>query len=147
MRVSRRSGIMGKVFVDVGLSLDGYLAGPNRRPGNPLGDGGPTIHNWLFQTATFREILALPPGPPPPDDLIVKALFDRAGAYVMGRRMFDEGEVGWPENAPFHAPVYVLTHNVRAPWARKGGTTFYFVTDGIMSALDKSKAAAGDKDV
>jgi dihydrofolate reductase len=138
---------MSKVFVDVGLSLDGYLAGPNRRPGNPLGDGGPTIHSWLFQTAYFRQMLSLPPGQPSPDDPIVRALFDRAGAYVIGRRMFDEGEVGWPENAPFHAPVFVLTHAPRAPWPRPGGTTFHFVTDGSESALRQAKAAAAGKDV
>jgi dihydrofolate reductase len=65
----------------------------------------------------------------------------------MGRRMFDEGEVGWPEEAPFHGPVFVLTHHAREPWPRKGGTTFYFVTGGIDDALARAKAAAGGKDV
>jgi dihydrofolate reductase len=65
----------------------------------------------------------------------------------MGRRMFDEGEVAWPENPPFRAPVYVLTHSPREPWVRQGGTTFHFVTDGLESALSQARAAAGDKDV
>jgi dihydrofolate reductase len=82
-----------------------------------------------------------------PDDQLVKELFERTGTYVTGRRMFDEGEVGWPENPPFRAPVFVLTHSAREPWQRKGGTTFFFVTDGIVSALEQAKTAAGGKDV
>jgi dihydrofolate reductase len=139
---------MGKVFFDVGMSLDGFIAGPNARPGNPLGDGGVRIHEWIFKQASFLGHLGLPgQGEIGPDNEMVKALFARAGAYVMGRRMFDEGEVGWPEEAPFHAPVFVLTHNAREPWVRKGGTTFYFVADDIMSALRKAQTAAGEKDV
>jgi dihydrofolate reductase len=78
---------------------------------------------------------------------VIKLVFDRTGAYVMGRHMFDEGERGWPENPPFGAPVFVLTHTAREPWRRKGGTTFFFVTDGIASALEQAKQAAGGKDV
>jgi dihydrofolate reductase len=136
------------VFVDVGVSLDGYLAGPNGGPRNPMGGSSTIIHRWLFETATFLEHIGLPGGDATsPDDAIVKAIFARAGAYVMGRHMFDEGEVGWPENAPFHAPVFVLTHTPREPWPRPGGTTFHFVTDGIESALELARAAAGGKDV
>jgi dihydrofolate reductase len=138
---------LSKVFVDVGLSLDGYLAGPNRSPGNPMGGAGTTIHAWVFKTATFLARLGLTGGETSSDDRIVKAIFDRAGAHVMGRRMFDEGEVCWPEDAPFRTPVFVVTHAAREPWPRKGGTTFHFVTDGIASALDQAKAAAGGKDV
>lgn len=65
----------------------------------------------------------------------------------MGRRMFDEGEVGWPDPPPFRAPVFVLTHHAREPWVRQGGTTFAFVTDGIESAVGQAKEAAGDKDL
>lgn len=137
-----------KVFFDVGLSLDGYMAGPNAKPGNPLGDGGPAMHGWVFETASFRELFGIPGGDSSSaDDALIKRLFSRTGAYVMGRRMFDEGEVGWPENPPFRAPVYVLTHSPREPWVRQGGTTFHFVTDGIESALAQAKAAAGGKDV
>jgi len=78
---------------------------------------------------------------------VVKGTYARVGAYVMGRRMFDEGEVGWPDPPPFGAPVFVLTHHARERWVRQGGTTFTFVTDGIESALEQARAAAGDKDV
>ena len=136
------------VFVDVGVSLDGYLAGPNRGPRNPMGGSSTNIHQWIFATASFREHIGLPGGDATsPDDAIVKAIFARAGAYVMGRHMFEEGEVAWPENAPFHAPVFVLTHGPREPWPRPGGTTFHFVTDGIESALEQARAAADGKDV
>jgi dihydrofolate reductase len=138
---------MSSVFFDVGVSLDGYLAGPNARPGNPIGDGGPAIHNWMFQTAFFHERLGATGGETSRDNDLVKQVFERAGAYVMGRRMFDEGELGWPEEAPFRCPVFVLTHAAREPWPRKGGTTFYFVTDGIDSALEQARRAAGGKDV
>jgi dihydrofolate reductase len=138
---------MGKVFVDVGMSLDGFLAGPNARPGNPLGDGGARIHRWMFELAGFRERLGMTGGETNRDDALVRQTFTRAGAYVLGRRMFDEGEVAWPANAPFRAPVFVLTHHPREPWVREGGTTFTFVTDGIESALRQARAAAGDKDV
>lgn len=138
---------MNKVFLDVAISLDGYIAGPNRGPRNPLGDRGPSLHNWMFQTATFRKLIGLQGGETSQDDAQVKAVFERIGANVMGRHMFDEGEVNWPEEAPFHAPVFVLTHKPREPWPRKGGTTFYFVTDGMASALEQAKAAARGKDV
>jgi dihydrofolate reductase len=138
---------MSKVFVDLGMSLDGFIAGPNGGPANPLGDGGLRIHDWVFELAGFRERLGMSGGGSGPDDALVRGVFARAGAYVMGRRMFDEGEVSWPEDAPFRAPVFVLTHKPREPWVRKGGTTFAFVTDGIESALRQARAAAGNKDV
>ena len=148
---------MTKVFFDVGVSLDGFVAGPNARPGNPLGDGGLHIHDWMFRTATFRRLLGgdhvdrlgtgRDAGDTGIDDELVKGVFARTGAYVIGRRMFDEGEVGWPEEAPFRAPVFVLTTKAREPWVRKGGTTFHFVTDGFTNALGRAKEAAGGKDV
>ena len=138
---------MSKVFFDVAVSLDGYIAGPNRGPRNPLGDRGTSVHNWMFQTASFRKMIGLPGGDAGEDDAVVRAVFERSGAYVMGRHMFEEGEIGWPEEAPFHAPVFVLTHAPREPWPRKGGTTFTFVTDGMKRALEQAKAAARGKDV
>jgi dihydrofolate reductase len=138
---------MGTVFVDVGMSLDGFIAGPNGRPGNPLGDGGTRIHQWLYPLAVFQERMGLTGGERNADDANVRAVFARTGAYVMGRRMFDEGEVGWPEEAPFRAPVFVVTHQAREPWVRTGGTTFTFVTDGLDEALRRAKAAAGERDV
>lgn len=138
---------MSKVFFDVGMSLDGYIAGPNRGPANPLGDGGASIHQWAFKTATFLERVGTAGGETSEDDSLIQQVLDRTGAYVMGKSMFNEGEVGWPENPPFRAPVFVVTHEARQPWVRKGGTTFFFVTDGISSALRQAKAAARGKDV
>lgn len=139
---------MGKVFVSMGMSLDGFVAGPNAKPGNPLGDGGTRIHEWVYDVHAWRERQSAAGGREgTADDRLVEENFARAGAYVMGRRMFDEGEVGWPEEAPFRAPVFVLTNAPREPWVRKGGTTFFFVTDGPHSALARAREAAGDKDV
>ncbi|PZG12782.1 dihydrofolate reductase family protein [Nonomuraea aridisoli] len=139
---------MGKVFFDLAMSLDGYIAGPNARPGNPLGDGGERLHTWMYRTAAFTKLIGGGDGGETgPDDDLVRRTIERAGASVMGRRMFDEGEVGWPEEAPFHHPVFVVTGQAREPWVRKGGTTFTFVTDGLESALAQAKAAAGGKDV
>jgi len=138
---------MGIVFVDVGVSLDGFMAGPNGRPGNPLGDGGLRIHEWVFSLASFREHLGLDGGEVNADDAIVKGVFARTGANVMGRRMFDEGEVGWPERAPFRVPVFVLTHHAREPWVRPGGTTFTFMGGSIEDAVQRARQAAGSRDV
>ena len=138
---------MGKVIVDMGLSLDGYVAGPNAGPHNNLGDGGTRIHRWVYDLEAWRQLQGLRGGKTNKDDEVVKELNARVGAYVMGRRMFDEGEVGWPDPPPFGAPVFVLTHHLRERWLRQGGTIFTFVTDGIESALEKARAAAGEKDV
>jgi dihydrofolate reductase len=138
---------MSKVFVDVGMSLDGRIAGPNAKPGNPLGDGGTRLHQWAFQLSSFLERLGMSGGETGGDDALVRAVFARTGAYIMGRRMFDEGEGSWPKNPPFRAPVFVLTHQPREPWVREGGTTFTFVSDGLDSALRQARAAAGGKDV
>ncbi|MGH7742543.1 MAG: dihydrofolate reductase family protein, partial [Candidatus Eiseniibacteriota bacterium] len=101
---------MSKVFVNLGMTLDGQIAGPNRGPRNPLGDRGLEIHEWLFQQRAFRELLKLGEGGETgADNKIVEQTFGRIGANVMGKRMFQEGEASWPEEAPFHSPVYVLT--------------------------------------
>jgi dihydrofolate reductase len=132
----------------MGMSLDGFIAGTNRGPTNPLGDRGTTIHTWIFEQRAFRETHGLGSGGKTgADNDRLRATIERIGANIMGKRMFDEGEVSWPEEAPFHTPVFVLTHEKRAPWVRKGGTTFYFVNEGIESALDKAREAAGKKDV
>ena len=81
------------------------------------------------------------------DNDIVRATFERTGASVMGKRMFDAGEQAWPEEAPFHTPVFVVTHEKRDPWERPGGTTFHFVNDGIEHALDQAREAARHRDV
>jgi dihydrofolate reductase len=139
--------IMGKVHVDMSMSLDGFVAGPNAGPHNALGDGGHRIQQWMYGVESWRERQSLQGGQTNQDDEVFKERFARAGAYVMGRRMFDEGEVGWPDPPPFRAPVFVLTHQAREPWVRQGGTTFTFVTDGIESALEQARAATGEKDI
>jgi dihydrofolate reductase len=138
---------MGKVHADRSMSLDGFVAGPNGGPQNPLGGGGPRLHQWMYDVESWRERQSLEGGRTDRDDEVSKETYARTGAYVMGRRMFAEGEVGWPDPPPFHAPVFVLTHHAREPWVRQGGTTFTFVTDGIESALEQARAAAGDKDI
>ncbi len=139
---------MSKVFISMGMSLDGRIAGPNRGPTNPLGDHGVEIHNWAYTQEVFRQNLKLGPGGETgTDNRILDATIRRTGAQIMGKRMFEEGEQNWPEDAPFHTPVFVLTHEKRQPWERKGGTTFYFVNDGIESALRQARKAAGGKDI
>lgn len=138
---------MTKVFFDAGISLDGYLAGENRGPANPLGDGGPMIHTWMYKQKEFWNHLGIDKGERGGvnGELIANTIA-RTGAVIMGRRMFDEGEANWPEDL-FKCPVYVLTHEVREPWIQKGSTTFYFINDGIHSALEKAQANAGGKDI
>jgi dihydrofolate reductase len=137
----------GKVFVDLGMSLDGFVAGPNGGPRNPLGDGGTRVHQWVYGLRSWRERLGMEGGETEGDDELIREVFARAGAYVMGRRMFDEGELAWPDPPPFRAPVFVLTSSPRQPWVRQGGTTFNFVTDGVHSALAQARKAAAGKDV
>jgi dihydrofolate reductase len=138
---------MAQVVVDMGMSLDGYVAGSNAGPNNPLGDGGMRIHRWVFDVEGWRERQSLQGGQTNADDEVFKESTARVGAYVMGKRMFDEGEVGWPDPPPFRAPVFVLTGTPREPWVRQGGTTFHFVTEGIEGALERAREAAGGKDV
>jgi dihydrofolate reductase len=138
---------MGTVHASLGMSLDGFIAGPNAGPDNALGDGGMRIHRWVYELEAWRERQGLAGGRTNQDDEVSKETYSRTGAFVMGRRMFDEGEVGWPDPPPFQAPVFVLTNHPREPWVRQGGTTFTFVTEGPESALEQAKAAAGDKDV
>ncbi len=139
---------MGKIFVDVGISLDGFLAGLNPGPSNPLGDGGMDIHTWMFNQQAFLKHLQLGDGGETgKDNDLLTETFERTGACIMGKTMFMTGEHNWPEEAPFHCPVFVLTHEKREPWERKGGTTFYFINDGPESALDKAQQACGNRDI
>jgi dihydrofolate reductase len=147
---------MGKVKFSVTMSLDGFLAGPNPRFEEPLGDGGEGLHEWMFQTAGFRESHGGEGGAAGRDDEIVREASENTGAYVMGRQMFGGGEGDWGDRSwkgwwgddpPYHVPVFVLTHHPREPVPMEGGTTFHFVTDGIESALEQARAAAGDGDV
>ncbi|MFJ9378204.1 dihydrofolate reductase family protein [Streptomyces sp. NPDC101455] len=151
----------GKVFFSVTMSLDGFMA-PEDVPVDyvfsPEGQSDPRVHRWMakwselqawvFPLRFFRENLKLGEGGEEGrDNDIARETSERTGASVMGRRMFDGGELSWPEDAPFHTPVFVLTHTGRDPWERPGGTTFHFVDDGIESALDQAREAAGDRDV
>jgi dihydrofolate reductase len=139
---------MSKVFVSMGISLDGCVAEPNRSLENMGSDGWMELHRWVFDQKVFRESLKLGDGGDTgPDNEYLSATFERIGVNIMGKRMFEEGERGWPEEAPFHTPVFVVTHEVREPWPRKGGTTFYFVNDGIEAALRRAREAAGGRDI
>jgi dihydrofolate reductase len=139
---------MSKVFVSMGISLDGCVAEPNRSIENMGSGGWMELHKWVFDQKVFREKLKLGEGGETgPDNDYLTATMQRIGVNIMGKRMFREGERGWPEEAPFHTPVFVVTHEVREPWERKGGTTFYFVNDGIEAALRRAREVAGGKDI
>ncbi len=143
---------MSTVFVHIGLSLDGYMAPDGMTMENPgyknWGAKWGALMGWLVNQQHFRENLGLGPGGEtgPVNDL-ARATTERIGANIMGKRMFDQGERAWPEEAPFHTPVYVLTNRKREPWVRPGGTTFHFVNEGPEHALALARAAAGDRDV
>jgi dihydrofolate reductase len=141
-----------------GVSLDGYGAGPNQSLDNPLGVRGPEIMAWFFPTRVFQSVVLgqSSGGETGVDNQMAEAGFRNVGAWILGRNMFgpvrgpwpDESWKGWWGDEPsYHAPVFVLTHHARKPLEMKGGTTFHFITDGIQSALDKAKKAAGGKDV
>jgi dihydrofolate reductase len=138
------------------MSLDGYVAGPNQSVEHPLGEGGEQLHQWAFAVRTFRELHDMEGGTTGADDAIVAESLQNVGATIMGRHMFGGGDgpwgddpwTGWwDENPPFHTLVFVLTHHAREPLEMQGGTTFYFVTEGIHVALEQAKNAAGGKDV
>ena len=143
---------MSKVFVNIGLSLDGYMAPDGMTMGNPgyknWGAKWGALMGWLVKQQYFRENLQFGAGGEtgPVNDL-VRSTAERIGAHIMGKRMFDQGEVAWPEEAPFHTPVHVLTNTKREPWARPGGTTFHFINDGPERALELAREAAGSKDI
>jgi dihydrofolate reductase len=146
---------MSNVFVNIGLSLDGYMT-PKGMTLEHWDDPGyenwaakwGALMGWIIGQKYFRENLKLGEGGEtgPVNDMIRRTT-ERIGANVMGKRMFDAGERSWPEEAPFHTPVYVLTHEKREPWVRPGGTTFFFVNDGPERALALARESAGARDV
>ena len=142
---------MGNVFFSVTMSLDGFIAPEHMKLGEPVERWLPqwmALQQFVFQQQFFRDNLKLGDGGETgPDNRFLEATFNRTGASIMGKRMFDGGEHSWPEEAPFHTPVFVLTNEVRDPWERPGGTTFYFVNDGIERALRQARAVAGDRDI
>jgi dihydrofolate reductase len=148
---------MGKVVLDISTSLDGYVAGPNPSLEQPLGEGGERLHEWIVGLASWRESHGREGGEANADSDLVAEGVGSTGAVVMGRRMFSGGsgpweddpraDGWWGEDPPFRKPVFVVTSHAREPLPKQGGTTFTFVTDGVESAVEQARAAAGDKDV
>ena len=146
---------MSKTLVRITMSLDGYVAGPKQSLKDPLGVGGEALHTWAIELAAWQEQHGTKGGVVNASSAVMQEMFENVGAVIMGRNMFGGGpgpwkpdwKGWWGEDPPYHMPVFVLTHHARDPLPMQGGTTFYFVTDGIESALNQAKRAAGKKDV
>ena len=148
---------MARITVDISMSLDGFVAGPDPSMQDPLGKRGEELHEWVVRLATWRAAHGLDGGEGGPDADLVAEHVASYGAVVMGRRMFSGGEGGWDadpnargwwgDDPPFHVPVFVLTRHPRESLDMDGGTTFHFVTDGVNAALDRAAEAAGDRAV
>src|SRR6266540_2618851 len=148
---------MNKLRCHISISLDGFVAGPNQSEENPLGDGGERLHDWVVSLAAWRQSHGHQGGEVNESARIFEESRENVGAGLMGRNMFgpvgggpwgDEQWTGWwGDDPPYHYPVFILTHHPRDPVEMEGGTTFTFVTDGIESALEQARGAAGDKDV
>ncbi len=139
-----------------GISMDGFGAGAEQSIDNPMGVGGLAMHGWAFETKTFRAMHGGEGGSTGVDEEFAARSFENVGAWILGRNMFgpvrgswgDESWKGWwGDTPPYHVPVFVLTHYPRPPLEMKGGTTFYFVTEGIEEAAKKAAGVAGGKDV
>jgi dihydrofolate reductase len=138
------------------VSIDGFGAGSDQSLENPLGVNGPDMFQWFFPTRTFRAMQGKEDGSTGIDEGFAARAMQGFGAFILGRNMFGPIRGEWPDedwkgwwgpNPPYHAPTFILTHHKRDPIELEGGTTFYFVTDGIESALEQARAAAGDLDV
>ena len=146
---------MARLRFNISMSLDGFIAGPNQSVENPLGERGTQLHEWVLGLAAWREPHGLEGGEVNASTPVLEESLEKVGGIVMGRNMFGgEGPWGddpwdgwWGDEPPFHKPVFIVTHHPREPVAKKGGTTFNFVTDGIESALEQAREAAGGKDV
>jgi dihydrofolate reductase len=148
---------MSTVRFQIAVSLDGYAAGPDQSEDNPLGVGGMDLHRWVLELEAWRKQQGQEGGEVNASSLVVEEAQSNVGATVMGRNMFGGGPGPWNEDQPwngwwgndppYHTPVFVLTHHPRASLEMEGGTTFTFVTDGIGSALEQAKQAAGELDV
>jgi dihydrofolate reductase len=148
---------VAKLRVNITMSLDGYVAGPEQSLEDPLGKGGEALHTWMVVTRSFREQHGSGEGGTTGlDDERAAAWNENVGAGIMGRNMFgpvrgpwgdDDWRGWWGDNPPYHYPVFVLTHHARPPLEMEGGTTFHFVTDGIEAALERAFEAAAGKDV
>jgi len=148
---------MSKLRFEISISVDGFVAGPNQSEEQPLGEGGEQLHEWVVKLEAWRRSHGREGGEVNASSEIVAAAMDNVGAVIMGRKMFGGGpgpwnmedpwNGWWGDDPPFHVPVFVLTHHEREPLELQGGTTFYFVTDGVESALSQAREAAGGKDV
>lgn len=148
---------MARVYTDISMSLDGYVAGPSPTLEDPLGVGGEQLHEWVFRLAAWRQAHGLEGGEGGPESGLVERTLAATGAYVMGRRMFSGGEGPWEDDPkangwwgdepPFHTPVFVVTHVPRERLELQGGTSFTFVTGGLAEAVELARAAAGTQDV
>jgi dihydrofolate reductase len=146
---------MSALRFQISMSLDGFVAGPNQSEQKPLGEGGMQLHEWAFALEAWRKRHGQSGGEVNASTDVVEASLENVGATVMGRNMFGgQGPWGdspwdgwWGDDPPFQHPVFIVTHHEREPVAKRGGTTFTFVTDGIESALEQARAAAGAKDV
>jgi dihydrofolate reductase len=148
---------MTRLTIDITMSLDGYVAGPNPSMDDPLGVGGMRLHEWAFAAMSWNEAHGQEGGEAGPDADVIQEHLDAIGASIMGRKMYSggagpweddpNGRGWWGDDPPFHHPVFVLTHHAREPLEMEGGTTFTFVTEGIEAALEQARAAAGGKDV
>ena len=139
---------MGKVSMGLTMSLDGFIAGPNDGPEQPLGEGGMRLFDWFSAGDTDYEL--------PGTEMVFRVSSQSAevlrgahrtmGAFVTGRRTFDITN-GWGGNPPLGVPAFVVTHAaVPQEWTYEG-SPFTFVTDGVESAVEQARAAADDKDV
>jgi dihydrofolate reductase len=148
---------MAGLRLEISMSLDGFVAGPEQTLEEPLGRGGEQLHEWIFGLASWREAHGLESGERNADDDVVRETAGKAGAIIMGRKMFSSGSGPWEADPkadgwwggdpPFRAPVFVLTHHPRETVTKPNGTSFVFVTDGIESALSQARAAAGNRGV
>jgi dihydrofolate reductase len=150
---------MSRLTLDITMTLDGFVAGPNQTVEEPLGEGGERIHEWLYGLASFKEHHGESDsdGARNADDDVLRESIDATGAVVMGRRMFSGGEGAWEDDPvadgwwgddpPFGVPVFILTHHAREPVTKQGGTTYTFVTEGLDAAVTQARAAAGDRNV
>jgi dihydrofolate reductase len=148
---------MAKLTLDITMSLDGFVAGPNATLEHPLGEGGERLHEWMVVLEGFRTRHGMEGGVANADSEVLEESLANTGATIMGRRMFSGGAGPWEDDPnadgwwgdvpPFHMPVFVLTHHPRATVTKEGGTSYTFVTSGIEAALEQARVAAGDKDV
>jgi dihydrofolate reductase len=148
---------MSKVRVaSFSVSLDGFGAGPDQDLQNPMGVGGMVLHAWAFPTRTFKKMHGAEDGSTGVDETFAARGFENVGAWILGRNMFgpvrgpwlnEDWKGWWGDTPPYHVPVFVLTHQAREPLVMQGGTTFYFVTEGIEAGLRRAVEAAKGRDV